>query len=76
MQEVYISLNKKRPSSLDEMIVTNFEIGGSPPEIIGLKQVQTKKNQFLYDFEIRMKSKILFEFETNIIINWPKVFDF
>lgn len=37
MQEVYISLNKKRPSSLDEMIVTNFEIRGTPPEFVDFK---------------------------------------
>lgn len=37
MEELYISLNKKRPSSLAEIMVTNAEIGGEPPIINNVK---------------------------------------
>lgn len=34
MTELYRSLNKKRPSQLDEIFVTNIDIGGEPPEVL------------------------------------------
>ena len=33
MTELYRSLNKKRPSVLDEIFVTIIDIGGDPPEV-------------------------------------------
>ena len=80
MEELYISLNKKRPNSLDEINVTNFEvqhviiqISGQGPRILAMYPQEQQPNQFLYDFDIEMRGQFLLEFETNILINWPKV---
>ncbi|KAM3141917.1 hypothetical protein pb186bvf_006003 [Paramecium bursaria] len=69
MTELYRSLNKKRPSVLDEIFVTIIDIGGDPPEVTQLIPQRSEdscifdsRNYIQWIFVFRTRDNHLYKF--------------
>ncbi|CAK75164.1 unnamed protein product (macronuclear) [Paramecium tetraurelia] len=71
MTELYRSLNKKRPSQLDEIYVTFIDIGGEPPEVLQFIP-QKNTDSCIFDLELSFRGFFYMELETFVTISWAK----
>lgn len=77
MKDIYNSLNKRRPSFLDEIIVTGYEHRGPAPKIYDIKHLTpylctNQDREVMIDVVSQILGDMEVCIETTINVDWPR----